>query len=555
VGNSPLLYLSVRRKNMTREKWKKIRGSSDTPDHIMLSIKGDAATQRTVKWRTDASAQNGYVCFRRVDESEYRRQEALCNTFETDVDYSSYFFADMTGLEPDTEYVYFVATEKGRSEEFSFRTSSRGCDKFSFLCLSDIQTGGPEPPADYTEFGAILKKILKEHPECEFILTAGDNTNCGQTDVQWTGLMEGLRGVCESIPVQLCMGNHDDMGFADYFTFTGKYYSEHATYFTNQLLGSYDDNGPEGWKVPNYSFDYGNCSFWIMGTSGFEEINDWLLATTKNSSKTWKFGAHHFPVCYAGPEIECEDTYPALRDGMETLDIVFSGHEHSFARSYPRRKDGLYDKPSEGTIHYNIGSGNRNPPGTRVVPKVWNAKTYEHEENLSMFSVVDIDGDKCTLTAYVEDGRIVDRCVIDKGSDSISPFECAPRYNRPRLKFKGYDPGICMNETMPVKIDDLWYICPGQLAGFIGATAVRSEGKIRIEVYGRFAEYTENSDIMLTDKGEMKMQGRCLRLERDQLFIPVEALSPLRMHPLYFEHNNFISVESETEAKPVPYQP
>ena len=67
--------------------------------------------------------------------------------------------------------------------------------------------------------------MLSEHPECEFILTAGDNTNCGQTDVQWTGMLEGFRGVAESMPVMFCMGNHDDMGFEDYFTFTGKYYN------------------------------------------------------------------------------------------------------------------------------------------------------------------------------------------------------------------------------------------------------------------------------------------------------------------------------------------
>lgn len=540
---------------MTKQEWKKFRGSGIAPDHIMLSIKGEPSSARTVTWRCDCSVTQGFVLCRRADSDEWTRCEAVRNEFETDVDRSSYFFADITGLEPDTFYTYRCGSDEAMSGEYTFRTSRKSFGRFSFLCLSDIQTGGPEPPADYTEFGKILKGILEKHPECEFILTAGDNTNCGQTDVQWTGLMDGLKGISESIPVMFAMGNHDDMGFEDYFTFTGKYYSEHATYFTNQLLHSYNDNGPEGWKVPNYSFNYGNASFWIMGTSGFEDINAWLLERVPRDSSVWKFGVHHFPVCYSGPELECDDTYPALRDGMETLDIVFSGHEHSFARSYPRRKDGLYDRPSQGTIHYNIGSGNRNPPGTRVVPKVWNAKTYEHEENLSMYSVVDIDGGKCTLTAYVEDGRTVDECVIDKKSDTVRPIDCAPVYNRPRLKFKGYDLGLCNRDTRPCKIDGVWYICPGQFGGFIGATVTRAPGKIRLGVYGRFAEFTEGSDIMLTHNGEVKMEGKCLRLDMDQLFVPVEALCVLRMHPLYFEHNNFISVESETEAIPIPPQP
>ena len=38
-----------------------------------------------------------------------------------------------------------------------------------------------------------FKETLKKHPDVRFILTAGDNTNCGQTDIQWTGLLEGLK--------------------------------------------------------------------------------------------------------------------------------------------------------------------------------------------------------------------------------------------------------------------------------------------------------------------------------------------------------------------------
>ena len=549
--------MSERINIMTKKEWKNIRGSKKEPDQILLSIKGDAARLMTVRWRVSADVKNGFALFRKKDAAEeWKKADAVFNFFETDVDESNFFFADMTGLEPDTEYEYNVGSEENRSSVYCFRTARADFDKFSFLCLSDIQTGGPEPPADYTEFNGILKKILSLHPEIEFILTAGDNTNCGQTDIQWTGMLEGFRGVAETIPVMFCMGNHDDMGFDDYFTFSGKYYSEHATYFTNQLRYSYNDNGPEDWKVPNYSFDYGNSHFAVTGTSGFEHINEWLIKDAGESDKTWKFMAHHFPVCYSGPAIECEDTYPALRDGSEKFDVFFSGHEHSFARSYPRRNDGLYDKPSEGTVHYNLGSGNRNPPGTRVVPKVWNAKTYNHEEDLSMFSIADVDGAKCTLTAYVEDGRIVDRCVIDKENDKILPYDCAPRYNRTRIKFKGYDLGLCAENTLPQNVNGIWYVPVGQIVNFIGGDVERSEGKIRVSVYKRFAEFSENSDIMLTKDGEEKMSAPCLRLLCGQLYAPVEDFCrPLRMHHFYFAHNNFITIESETEEKPVPAQP
>ena len=542
---------------MTKEAWKKIRGSKNEPDQIMLSVKGTPWSSMTVRWRTDVSVTDGYALFRKKDSSEdWRRVDARRNAFATDVDESSFFFADMTGLEPEAVYEYSCGNEAYRSDIHTFRTAKENTGKFSFLCLSDMQTGGPNPPADYSILGEVVRKILREHPECDFILTAGDNTNCGQTDVQWTGLFEGLRGIIESVPIQFCMGNHDDMGFQDYFTFTGKYYSEHATYFTNQLRYSYPENGPEGWQIPNYSFRYGNTLFAIAGTSGFEYINEWLKKTSEESDATWKFAAHHFPVCYSGPNLECYETYPPMKEGIEKYDIMFSGHEHSFARSFPRRNDGLYDRPSQGTIHYNLGSSNRNPPGTRVVPKVWNDCTYEHEEDLSMFSIVDIDGEKCTITAYVEDGRIIDRCVIDKKEDSITPIRRAPKYNRPRLKFKGYDLGLCVMGTLPQCIDGVWYVPAGQIVKFMGGESKHSAGKVRVEVYDRFAEFTEGSDIMVTKDGESRMTAPCLRLDREQLYVPCDDFCrPFRMYWTYFSHNNFISIESETEHLPVSYQP
>lgn len=542
---------------MTPQEWKKIRGSTHSPDQIMLSIKGDPSDSMTVRWRADITVNEGFVLFReKGEDGEWKKTGAKVNRFKTDVDESNFFFADMTGLKEDTAYEYTCGNEEYRSEVYSFRTEKKNTEKFSFLCISDVQSGGPEPPADYSVLNEVLKKILADHPECKFILTAGDNTNCGQTDVQWTGLFEGLKGIIESTPIQFCMGNHDDMGFEDYFTFTGKYYSEHATYFTNQLRYSYPENGPENWIVPNYSFRYGNTMFAVTGTSGFEFINEWLIKTAKESDAVWKFAAHHFPVCYSGPNLECYETYPPMMEGIEKYDIMFSGHEHSYARSFPRRNNGLYDNPSEGTIHYNIGSGSRNPPGTRVVPKVWNDCTYEHEEDLSMFSIVDIDGDKCTLTAYVEDGRIVDRCLIDKGSDTITPIRRAPRYNRPRIKFKGYDLGICVMASTARNIDGIWYLPAGQIIKFMGGEAKHSEGKVRIEVYGRFSEFTENSDVMDTQNGQLKMSAPCLRLDRDQLYVPADDFcKPLRMYWAYFSHNNFISIESDTEQLPVSYQP
>ncbi len=40
---------------------KPVRGSTPQPDHIMISISGDAKTTMSVTWRTSADIPEGYV--------------------------------------------------------------------------------------------------------------------------------------------------------------------------------------------------------------------------------------------------------------------------------------------------------------------------------------------------------------------------------------------------------------------------------------------------------------------------------------------------------------
>lgn len=541
---------------ITKSEWKKFRGSKCAPDHIMLSINGDPTQTMTVTWRTCTDIESGYVLYREKGGSEWQRTDAEKNYFKTDMDESYIFWAHPDGLCADTEYEYNCGDDEYRSENFSFRTAPENLDDFKFLCLSDIQTGSAEPPADYSIFNKFLKETLKKHPDIKFILTAGDNTNCGQTDIQWTGLLEGMKGVMESIPLMMAVGNHDDMGFENYFTGEGKYYSEKVEYFSNQFKGSYPYNGPEDWKTANYSFDYGNSHFAIMGISGPEFVNDWLIKDADETDKTWKFGSHHFPICYCGSDLACDDSYPMMMEGMEKFDVVFSGHEHCFSRSFPRRNENLYDNPSQGTVFYNLGSGNQNPPGTLPMPKLWNSAWYAHEEKLSMYSIAHVSGDKLTLTAYVEDGRIVDECVIDKENDKITPIARAPIFQTTRMMFKGADLGLCVRTTPCEKVDGEWLVPAAILFRYIGFDVYCQKGCFSVEAYRHSAKFVENSRIAETDRGEIEMPVSVRRLHRDQLYVPVSGIcKAFDMRCNYYERNNLLSFEHERQDKPVPMQP
>lgn len=540
---------------MTKEEWKKIRGSHKEPDHIMLSINGDAETSMTVTWRTDTSVNDGYALYRETGTEKWLKADAETGEFVSDLDESHIFWAHMEKLKPDTEYEYTVGNDEYRSESYNFRTAPENLEDFEFICLSDFQTGGPNPPADYTSFNRFLKSALEKHPDVRFILTAGDNTNCGQTDVQWTGVLEGFKGIMEHLPLMMAVGNHDDMGFKDYFTFTGKYYSEKVEFFSRQFKGSYPDNGPDDWKTANYSFNYGNAHFNAIGISGPEFVNEWLIEDTAKTDKTWKFGSHHFPICYCGSDLACEDSYPMMMEGMEKFDVMFSGHEHCFSRSFPRRNNNLYDRPSEGTVFYNLASGNNNPPGTLPMPKLWNAAWYAHDEYYSMYAIAHVSGKKLTLTSYVEDGRIADRCVIDKDADSIEPIALAPVFRKCRMMFKGADPGLCVRETPCENVDGVWCVPAAILFRYAGFGAETGKGTVEISAYKHHAKFTLGSRVAETDRGDIEMEHEVVKLHRDQLYVPVDGISrAFDIRCSYFERNNILSFEHESQEKPVPIQ-
>ena len=198
---------------ITKEEWKKIRGSKVSPDHIMLSIKGDAARAMTVTWRTDVSVENGFALYRKKGSNdEWLKAVAKKNTFETDVDLSNYFSADMSGLTPDTQYEYTCGDDTHRSEVFCFKSAKESCDKFSFLCLLACSLYIVEDPSDFcrTEICVDDKTGLASYRVCmAFLLERVAVFGCTPV-LPYDGIINRLSSLC--IPYDGCLSL---IGYAD----------------------------------------------------------------------------------------------------------------------------------------------------------------------------------------------------------------------------------------------------------------------------------------------------------------------------------------------------
>ena len=90
----------------------------------------------------------------------------------------------------------------------------------------------------------------------------------------------------------------------------------------------------------------------------------------------------------------------------------------------------------------------------------------------------------------------------------------------------------------------------------ICAEVIKEKGKVTLGIYGKRATFTENSDIAITNDGEVKLVAPVYRGNRGQLYIPVESVvSCFDMKWNYAEKNNFISIEHVSEDIPYTEQP
>lgn len=543
---------------MQEGQTKPLRRSTKKPDHIMLSFSKDPKTTMTITWRTSTDIKEGYVLYREAKTEKVMRVDAKTDVFKSDIDVSNIFWATPEKLKPGTTYIYTCGNDQYRSREYSFKTEAQNSNKFKFICIADHQKGSPFNCPDYSKLNIFLKKVLAENPDTSFIFTGGDNCDCGQHEVQWNGMFSGLEGIIESVPYMMSLGNHDNRGFEIYreHNSVGRFYSEPAEFFSKQFKGSYPDNGPENWKTENYTFDYGNVHFCVFGINGPEEVNEWAIEDLKSTKQKWKLGVYHFPICYSGVENENYDAYPVMTESMEMVDIMFSGHIHNFCRSFPLKREELFDRPSQGTIHYMIGNAHCNPPGSRTSQKVWHSAFYPQEEKNQMVTIVEVEGNKITLTSILDDDRIVDQCIIDKEKDLILPYAVAPVYNQTRMIYKGMFLGLCSVNVPPVQVDGIWYSAFATLVGYIGGEVIKEKGKVTLSLYGHSATFFEDNNIALADGREVELEGKVFRGNSDQLYIPIDGSAKIfGMRWAYAARNNFISWEHESDSKPITKQP
>lgn len=261
----------------------------------------------------------------------------------------------VTGLAPDTDYLYQVGNEEAMSPAYTYHTPVFS-DTFRFTAVGDAQLGKPVDELDKqkTTWHKVLNKLKYHFPDSSFLVSLGDQVNDFDDAEQYNAFLN--QGALYSLSLAPVKGNHD-MG--------GPQYSEHFTLPNQSSLGTCDDEG-DG----DYWFVRGNALFLVLDTmepSKWGEHKDFIASAVEaNPDCRWRIVFSHFSPYNAYEDYleNARNIRPYFLEFTDAydIDLVMCGHDHSYTRTYFIQADGSYqeyESPAvnpEGTMYLTLSS-------------------------------------------------------------------------------------------------------------------------------------------------------------------------------------------------------
>lgn len=355
------------------------------PGSLSISWKGDAAGPEALQLDGVTGEKQRFTAVReRILKSDYYR-----------------YHVELSGLTQGTEYRYTIG-ENAFSGSFHVPHES---DVTRFLYLGDVQF--QESMEEYEEWGQMVRRAYREHPDLDFAVIGGDLVNSPGELSQWETFLEAC-DVFAKLPVVTVAGNHEGV---------------HSNYTYQKLFALPDDAEEDQSGEEFYSLDFGNVRMLMMDSSFLTEerrqsmgkdawakeeqrVEAWIRSRTGSCEKPWLAAVIHHPV-YG---MHDEDTVsPQIRrlwaPLLETggVRIVFSGHQHLYQRT--RSIHGVvYLMGNSGQRESRFFHGNNLPEYTQQI--------YDRGAN---YQIVEVGARRLKMTSYNQKGLVIDETVLGKG--------------------------------------------------------------------------------------------------------------------------------------------
>lgn len=389
------------------------------PGSIRFAAGTDSRTKQTVTWMSNASAAGETAVVRYMTKADYDARSAgaafdfaqtsdaytqvtgqsTLTAFSVSKSAARVNRAELTGLEPGTTYCGVVGDGIIWSDVRTFTTSPAQQNRTSFLVVGDTQmSGNPESDADAID---ILNQIgtSVQGQSFDFGLQTGDFVDNGANYNQWSEILDLFDQNFGGTDFITVLGNHE-------------YYGDTSGGNARNILAL----PAEGY----YSVEYGDVYLAVINNgANLSEAADWLVSDAARSDCQWKLLSVHQPAYYTNPNggsDRCNAIIPPAAE-QAGIDAVFSGHDHSYARTAPMT-GGSVD--SSGVTYFicgDLGEKSRSD-SYKIVdnPDFHFVKASQEYDGIYLTGTA--EGSTLTITAYNCDGTQVDTVTLSHADNT-----------------------------------------------------------------------------------------------------------------------------------------
>lgn len=382
-------------------------GLSAIPSHLLAGGSQDPTTRKTITWMTKPTNDKLNSLMQIATDDEYMAKSD--QVFTTKQGHNSLFTydgdtsavtvnrVDASKLKPGTSYAYRVGDGKNWSEVRHFTTLKKQT-KFSFNVFGDTQVGNAD---QLTAFDKFLDNMEMSKNKPVFGIHVGDfnDDQTLYTEADVTAQIFDKHPYYSSLDMLHVMGNHEYMGDDGSKSI--------------EMLGIPNGNGPKTVRKGTYSVDYGNMHIASIGwTDNPEEMQyelDWLKKDMAATKQTWRIVTTHQPAYNKNPADARSTMFnkmlPPVCDELG-IDVVFSGHDHSYGRTFPLVGG---KKAAKGTTYIAAGHTGLKTYDIRPnQPEVWDMIQSGDNKAQKTFLTLSVDDNKMTLLTVDDKGQQVD---------------------------------------------------------------------------------------------------------------------------------------------------
>jgi acid phosphatase type 7 len=358
------------------------------------------ANQATILWTTQEAGVGSVTAIAR-DGNVFTAQATMQSFQTADTQMTSPFYqyqADISGLQPGTEYSYTVAVngQSMASDSSQFRFCTASMDKFSFLALGDSG-------ADSTE-QQTLAQLMAAEPDISMVVHVGDMAYPDGTFQEFQNAYFGVNyPLMRRVPFFSTPGNHE------YNT------NNAAPYLAS--VATPESNVPAVDTGRYYSFDWGHAHFVsldsnLLLTSRASSMLAWLNADLAATSRRWRIVfLHHtpYPTGYHLGDPICAAVQQMVNPIVERhgVQLLLAGHEHGYERTYPLAGGQPVSSPSSPSTTYIVTGG-----GGGALESVGSFAQTAVSVQAFHYLRVNVEGQSLTVSAIGLDGSEIDQVTL-----------------------------------------------------------------------------------------------------------------------------------------------